>query len=484
MTKILLTAKDGSIATLAAGISAAATSIPLASGKGALFPQPYNGAATSAGSATVLNSTGISAAIGGAAAVGKFVYNATDGSWAKIVTVNTNDVVMTRLNGGTDNVWDNSDKWYIDPFIGTLAVVSTSTYGVKTVTASERVLIIGRATDTLTVATGGRGYDGTTSRTFEIGDSFSLNVNAATMNNVQEVLLSTQTQIDTNLTALNTLTTRVGAVETGSFYYVVTTGSANAYVASTPAFSAYAAGNKLIFKANFACTGACTINVNGLGAKTIKRLDGATDTAANDIKSGQIVELVYDGTNFQMLTPAGTVSGAPWTNILNTFTVSTDTINSTTSEITISNASVDIPANTLAVGDTYEFIFRGYASHAAGSSLYLRPYVGACLVSGGSFNMNTNSGSPTQGTWEVTGYFQVVSIGAGGTIVFKVQASRGKGANDLEAATRYVMTQANQAPVSLDTTATVTVKLTAQTDNNGAGNYCRCIQATVRKLLV
>ena len=37
---------------------------------------------------------------------------------------------------------------------------------------------------------------------------------------------------------------------------------------------------------------------------TIKKLDGATDLVANDIKNGQIVEVEYDGTNFQMLTPS------------------------------------------------------------------------------------------------------------------------------------------------------------------------------------
>jgi hypothetical protein len=484
MSKIFLTPKDNATSLLTAGISAVATSIPITAASGALFPQPYNGSCTSGGSATALNCTGISAAIGGSAAQGKFIYNATDGSWCKIVTVNTNALVTTRLNDGATNLWNNSDKWYIDPFIATLAVVSTNAYGVKTVTASEKVLIIARSTDTLTVATGGRGYDGSTAQTFSLGDSFFLNVNQLTIANIQEIALSLQTQVDTNLTTLNTANTNITNLQTGAFNSGTTTGSANAYVLTpSPALAAYVQGNTYEFKANFTNTGACTINISGLGAKSIKKMDHATALTANDIISGQTVSIVYDGTNFAMTSPVGQVASSPWTNILSTFTVSTDTIASTTAEVTISNATVAITGNTLAVGDTYEFIFRGYASHVNGSSLQFRPYFGAAVM--GPFNLNTNSGSPTQGAWEVKGYAQVVAIGAGGTVMLWAQASRGKGAGtDMEAAARIIMTQANQAPTAVDTTATVTVKLTCQTDTSNAGSYCRCIQATVRKLLV
>jgi hypothetical protein len=85
--------------------------------------------------------------------------------------------------------------------------------------------------------------------------------------------------------------------------YVVTTGSANAYVATySPAPSALVAGMRFTFKANFANTGACTLNPNSLGATTIKK-NGSSDLAANDILNGQIVQVEYDGTNFQLLSP-------------------------------------------------------------------------------------------------------------------------------------------------------------------------------------
>ena len=83
--------------------------------------------------------------------------------------------------------------------------------------------------------------------------------------------------------------------------YVVDTGSADAYaVAPAPAYTAYFAGMQVIFKADNTNTGASTLNVNSLGAKTIKKNFNA-DLVAGDILAGQAVEVVYDGTNFQFI---------------------------------------------------------------------------------------------------------------------------------------------------------------------------------------
>lgn len=86
--------------------------------------------------------------------------------------------------------------------------------------------------------------------------------------------------------------------------YASDTGTANAYVVTlSPVPGAYTAGMLVQFKASNANTTTSTVNVNGLGVKTIKKLGGATDLASGDIASGMIVELEYDGTNFLMLNP-------------------------------------------------------------------------------------------------------------------------------------------------------------------------------------
>lgn len=98
-------------------------------------------------------------------------------------------------------------------------------------------------------------------------------------------------------------------------------GSSNAYtLAASTTYAAYAQGDRFCFKSNFANTGAATLNVDSVGAKTIKKMDG-TDLAANDIPSGAIIDVVYDGTNFQLVSAIGAV---PYRNV-NTLTAAPGT---------------------------------------------------------------------------------------------------------------------------------------------------------------
>lgn len=74
---------------------------------------------------------------------------------------------------------------------------------------------------------------------------------------------------------------------------LTSTGSANAYVLTTAqTVTSYAEPLMLAFKANFTNTGAATLNVDGLGAKDIRRSDG-TALEADDIVSGGAYLVVY-----------------------------------------------------------------------------------------------------------------------------------------------------------------------------------------------
>jgi hypothetical protein len=70
-----------------------------------------------------------------------------------------------------------------------------------------------------------------------------------------------------------------------------------------PTVAAYAAGQMFYFVAAAANTGAVTINIDSLGAKSITR-DGTTALAAGDIQSGEVCVIVYDGTQFQLVNGA------------------------------------------------------------------------------------------------------------------------------------------------------------------------------------
>lgn len=94
------------------------------------------------------------------------------------------------------------------------------------------------------------------------------------------------------------------------YTYKADTGSANAYaIALTPGITVYALAQFFHFKAASANTGVSTLQVNGItGPKTIKK-HGTADLVANDIKAGQMVTVMYDGTNFQMISQLGNAPG-------------------------------------------------------------------------------------------------------------------------------------------------------------------------------
>jgi hypothetical protein len=73
--------------------------------------------------------------------------------------------------------------------------------------------------------------------------------------------------------------------------------------------ASYVQGEKYAFKAIAANSGATTVNVNGLGAKNVYKKSpsgAATACTGNEIQNGDLVEIEYDGTQFQLLSVAAT----------------------------------------------------------------------------------------------------------------------------------------------------------------------------------
>jgi microcystin-dependent protein len=80
-------------------------------------------------------------------------------------------------------------------------------------------------------------------------------------------------------------------------------GTANAITLSYAAGpTAYVQGEKFAFKATATNTGATTINVSSLGAKNLYKQTsgGPAPLSGGEIQTGQIVEIEYDGTQFQI----------------------------------------------------------------------------------------------------------------------------------------------------------------------------------------
>lgn len=119
---------------------------------------------------------------------------------------------------------------------------------------------------------------------------------------------------------------RTTAQEVVASTFTVTASGTDTYTATlSPALTAYTTNHKYYVKFTNANTGAATLNLNGLGAKAIRK-SGTTALSSGDIAAGQIIELVYDGTNFQIVGGgSGSGSGSTIASGLYTPTLSNTT---------------------------------------------------------------------------------------------------------------------------------------------------------------
>ena len=137
----------------------------------------------------------------------------------------------------------------------------------------EVVKVTARSVDSLTVV---RGQDGTTPVAFSVSDRIEARPVAAAINDILADGIDNSRK----------------AVLTGTDTYAGTL---------APAITAYTNFAHLVQFPNANTVTTPSINLNGLGAKTIKNRDGAAP-AVGDIKAGSWHVAYYDGTNFILIT--------------------------------------------------------------------------------------------------------------------------------------------------------------------------------------
>ena len=115
----------------------------------------------------------------------------------------------------------------------------------------------------------------------------------------------------TNLGAatVGTDAVRYSQIQSNTDKLVTVTGTDTLTGSATPALTAYAAGNLFSFVVVNTNTTAVTINIDGVGSKSITRT-GSTALVAGDMVAGQVALIEYDGTRFQLL------NGNSFTNLL------------------------------------------------------------------------------------------------------------------------------------------------------------------------
>lgn len=92
----------------------------------------------------------------------------------------------------------------------------------------------------------------------------------------------------------------VSQVQNSYGTFLTAAGTDTITATTSPALTAYAVGQLFNFVAAGTNTGAVTINISGLGAKSIKQ-SGSTALVGGDLVSGTTYQIMYDGTNFQLI---------------------------------------------------------------------------------------------------------------------------------------------------------------------------------------
>jgi hypothetical protein len=110
-------------------------------------------------------------------------------------------------------------------------------------------------------------------------------------------------------TARATTAAGIAAAAQGMLWHSITsTGSADVQVLTpVPAITAYAAYQQWFFLPVADNTGACTLNVSGLGTRNIRKIDGAgalTDPAAGDLDTVVVAHVIDDGAQLILQNPA------------------------------------------------------------------------------------------------------------------------------------------------------------------------------------
>lgn len=192
--------------------------------------------------------------------------------------------------------------------------------------------------------------------------------------------------------------------------YNTSGGSSNAYTLSLDAqITALVEGMVVKFKANHANTGASTININSIGANTIKKADG-TDLIAGDLIVNGIYFLIYNGTNFILLSPilngsnirvftaGGTINGAtlPVPVYLDSSTnkVLACDANDTTKldflGFAVSNSTDTNPINVAVSG-----VVGGFTGLTLGADYYVSDTVGTISTTPGTYQVITGKAIKT-----------------------------------------------------------------------------------------
>ncbi len=225
---------------------------------------------------------------------------------------NHNDSVIaleTKVGSNNSTVQTSHDFKLSEVATGDKAVSKTATQTLTNKTLTAPTITGGTSTSqTLTTPTVNVGADAT-------GDIYARSSGGGLTRipngSLGQVLTATGAGVVPSFQTPTTATAQ--QIQDQSFVYAATSTGTDSYaITLTPAPASYVIGQRFVFRADVANTGACSLNVNGLGARTIVK-GISTGLSDGDISANQIVDVIYDGTNLVMQSlVAGAVNGATY----------------------------------------------------------------------------------------------------------------------------------------------------------------------------
>lgn len=277
-----------------------------------------------------------------------------------MLRVPTNNALQYTLDsqlvlGGT-SLTLNQDVSSLVRAPGRFVIDRIDSAGAETPSKREFLGFTGVTTATLTGLT--RGLMGSSDQAHAVGAIVEFVPDVETINSYYDTIIAGHATLGNH---------------TGTDLYAADAGASDAYaVTLSPVPASYTTGMTVRFKANTVNTGATTLNVNGLGAKDIRKGNNAV-LADGDIAAGSVVEVVYDGTNFRLI---GTTSNTAIVAMqrrttvqsINTTTVTKilcDTADKTTGTITNDTANSKITITT--AGFYLLTLYMGFGDNTGGS---------------------------------------------------------------------------------------------------------------------